>query len=118
MPSGKIIEEPEVVDKDKNNGKSPRGIEPANHLGVQNLVELCLNGLKTSSRDLLVSHADDRIISPPNPSRNPLSGSSRFKVADLNQAEPTKPRLKRSHRWLCPHRYRNVFGLGVAVKAS
>jgi hypothetical protein len=89
MPTGQIFEDPEVVDEHKNNGKSPHCIEPANHLGVQDLIEFRLNGLEASSRDLLIRHAVDKIISFPHQGRNPLSGSSQFYLAVLFQAEPT-----------------------------
>jgi hypothetical protein len=45
-----------MVDEDKNNGKSPRGIEPAHDPGVQDLIELSFNGLEASSRDLSMRH--------------------------------------------------------------
>jgi hypothetical protein len=82
-----MFEEPEVVDED--NGKNPRGIEPANHLGVEDLIELPLNGLKAGRRDLSMGHGSIAIISFPPPSANPLSGSSQFQLADLYQTEPT-----------------------------
>jgi hypothetical protein len=60
-----MFEEPEVVDED--NGKNPRGIEPANHLGVEDLIELPLNGLKAGRRDLSMGHGveNDYFISFP-----------------------------------------------------
>jgi hypothetical protein len=65
MLTGQIIEDPEVVDENKDNGKSPHGIEPANHLGVQDLIELRLNGLEASSRDPSMGHGVDYFISSP-----------------------------------------------------
>ena len=62
-----MLEKPEMVDEDKNNGKSPRGIEPANHLGEQDLIELLLNGLKAGRRDPSMGHGvdEDYFISSP-----------------------------------------------------
>jgi hypothetical protein len=65
MLTGQIIEDPKVVDEDKDNGKSPHGIEPANHLGVQDLIELRFNGLEPSSRDPSMGHGVDYFISSP-----------------------------------------------------
>ena len=62
MLKGEIIEDPKMVDEDKNNGKSPRGIEPANHPGVQDLIELSINGLEASIRELPKGHEDQAII--------------------------------------------------------
>jgi hypothetical protein len=56
MLKGEILEDWEMVDEDKNNGKSPRGIEPAHDPGVQDLIELSFNGLEASSRDLSMRH--------------------------------------------------------------
>jgi hypothetical protein len=56
MYKEEIVKDSEVVDEDKKNGKSPRGIEPANYPSVQDLIELSINGLEASSRDLSTGH--------------------------------------------------------------